>query len=256
VKAMKFLPKNALNIVPQTSMLPTGMDSKSQSMAILTGLPAVFAPHTAPALPTALARAHLRCGKLVRRHLGGAWLRQAATALLLALLWTSAAGQTSRAANLAAGQAAAGANQVSPGVAGVLLSQADAARTLGGYWRVHWGEDEQNFGVLQITSVNVADNQAVFEGQYSPDGLNTCRAIGNWVYSMRAAYNSLGATEVVELTNLMRMRLTCGSNSRETSIEAWVVPGNPLTLVGRAVHASGNQRQTQHMKMRRFGASN
>lgn len=142
---------------------------------------------------------------------------------------------------------------VNPGVAGVLLTQADAARTLGGYWRIYWAEDNQNFGVLQITGVNVADNQVVFEGQYSPDGLNTCKAIGNWVYSVRGAYSSGGATDVIDIANLLRMRLTC--IGREITVEAFVVANNPLTIAGRAVHNTGNQRQTLHMRMRRFASS-
>jgi hypothetical protein len=99
----------------------------------------------------------------------------------------------------------------------------------------------------------VADNQVVFDGQYSPDGLNTCRAIGNWVFSVRGAYSSGGATDVIEIPNLMRMRLTC--TGRELSIEAFVVTNNPLTIAGRAIHSTSNQRQTLHMRMRRFSSS-
>ncbi len=143
--------------------------------------------------------------------------------------------------------------QLSPGTAGILLTQADAARTLGGYWRIYWAEDERNFGVLHVTGVNVADNQAVFDGQYSPDGLTTCRAVGSWVYSARAAYSSGGATEAIEIPNLMRMRLTCPG--REVSIEGLIVVNTPLVVVGRALYATGNQRQTLHVKMRRFASS-
>lgn len=143
--------------------------------------------------------------------------------------------------------------QLSPGTAGTLLTQTDAARTLGGYWRIHWAEDERNFGVLHVTGVNVADNQAVFDGQYSPDGLTSCRAVGSWVYSARAAYSSGGTTETLEIPNLLRMRLTCPG--REVSIEGLVIVNAPLVIVGRALHATGNQRQTLHMKMRRFASS-
>ncbi len=143
--------------------------------------------------------------------------------------------------------------QLSPGTAGILLTQADAARTLGGYWRIHWAEDERNFGVLQITGVNVADNQAVFDGQYSPDGLTTCRATGSWVYSLRAAYSSGGATESLELPNILRMRLACPG--RDTSIEGFVVVNTPLVVIGRATFNAANQRQTLHVKMRRFASS-
>jgi hypothetical protein len=143
--------------------------------------------------------------------------------------------------------------QLSPGTAGILLTQADAARTLGGYWRIHWAEDERNFGVLQVTGVNVADNQVVFDGQYSPDGLTTCRATGNWIYNTRAAYSSGGATESIELPNIFRMRLICPG--RDTSIEGFVVVNTPLVVVGRATFNSGNQRQTLHIKMRRFASS-
>ncbi len=143
--------------------------------------------------------------------------------------------------------------QLSPGTAGVLLTQADAARTLGGYWRIHWAEDERNFGVLHVTGVNVADNQAVFDGQYSPDGLTTCRAVGSWIYSARAAYSSGGATESIEIPNLMRLRLSCPG--RDVSIEGLIVVNTPLVVVGRALYATGNQRQTLHVKMRRFASS-
>ena len=165
----------------------------------------------------------------------------------------SAAQRAAQAATQAPAQPASAEPQVSPGTAGVLLTQADAARTLGGYWRLYWAEDDQNFGVLQITGVNVADNQVIFEGQYSPDGLNTCKAIGNWVFSVRGAYSSAGATEVIDIANTMRMRLTC--IGRELSIEAWVVANNPLVIVGRAIHSTNNQRQSLHMKMRRFASS-
>lgn len=158
--------------------------------------------------------------------------------------------QTAQAAQAGQEQPSA---SLAPGTAGILLTQADAARTLGGYWRIHWAEDERNFGVLQVTGVNVADNQAVFDGQYSPDGLTTCRAVGSWVYSARAAYSSAGTTESIDIPNTLRMRLTCPG--REVSIEGLIVVNAPLVIVGRALYVTGNQRQTLHFKMRRFASS-
>ena len=139
------------------------------------------------------------------------------------------------------------------GSAGVLLDQGQAARLVGGYWRVHWADDAQNFGIMHVTGVNVADNLMVFDGVYSPDGLTTCPISGNWVYVTRGYYSTGGVVQQMELSNFARIRINCPG--RETNIEALAAVGPPLVFSGKAVHSQANQLQTITVRIRRFGSS-
>lgn len=153
----------------------------------------------------------------------------------------------------AQGQRPPPAGQLSPGAAGVLLDQAQAARMVGGYWRVQWAEDPQNFGIMHVTGVNVADNLLVFDGSYSPDGLTTCPISGSWVYVTRGYYASGGTVQTQEFSNYARIRMSCPG--REINAELAVIVGTPPVFAGRAIHTQGNQQQTLQVRIRRFAAS-
>ncbi len=155
----------------------------------------------------------------------------------------------------AAAAAAAAARAPQPATAGQLLSQTDAVRVLAGYWRVQWGADDVQVGVLHITAIGASENQVLFEGQYSQDGYNTCAASGNWTYNSRVAYSAGGNTENYEIANLMRLKLNCPTTKKDYAIETVVVVGSPsLSFVGRALINQADRRLTTTINLTRFNS--
>jgi hypothetical protein len=142
-----------------------------------------------------------------------------------------------------------------PATAGLLLSQADAARVLAGYWRVQWGADDAQIGILHITAVGASENQVLVEGQYSPDGLNICATTGTWTYNSRVSYSANGTVENYELPNLMRIKVSCPNIKKEYVIETVVVVGSPsIHFVGRALVSQPDRRVTTSITLSRFNA--
>jgi hypothetical protein len=184
-------------------------------------------------------------------------LKSALVFAFFAVFFCPAGAQTTPRPSAANSAAAAAARAPQPATAGLLLSQADALRVLAGYWRVQWASDEVQIGILHITAVGASENQVLFEGQYSPDGLNICATTGNWTYNSRVAYSANGSNENYEIANLMRMKLSCPAGSKEYNIETVVVVGNPaISFVGRALISQANRRLTTAVTISRFSAAN
>lgn len=182
-------------------------------------------------------------------------LRSSIVFILFAAFFCAAYAQNTPRPGAASAATAAAARPPQPATAGLLLSQADALRVLAGYWRVQWASDEIQVGILHVTAIGASENQVLFEGQYSPDGYNTCGASGNWTYNSRVAYAAGNNTENYELANLVRLKLSCPVGPKEYTIETMVVVGSPaISFVGRALISQPNRRLTTAVTISRFSA--
>ncbi len=131
---------------------------------------------------------------------------------------------------------------------------ANAAQLLGGYWRIRWGDDAQDMGVLQVTNVVPAANVIQFDGIYSPDGLTSCPTRGLLVNEFAGALQSGSAVESFGIGQLLRFHIECSAKEVAADLLGLTTSMGRVEFAGRATVSTKASSYQRTVYLTRFRA--